>query len=152
MSEHCHHHETRPRVSARLAASATVHCLVGCSIGEVIGLMLAVSLGWPVWLTITVATVLAFISGFALTLIPMMKSGRGFVETFRIVWLGETISIGVMEVAMNATDYAMGGMQVASIAVPLFWLSMGVAMVAGFVAAFPVNWWMLRRNIKEKCH
>ena len=101
---------------------------------------------------ILVATALAFVSGFALTLFPMMRSGRTLVETFKIVWLGETISIGVMEIAMNVTDYAMGGMQVASVATPLFWISMGVAAVAGFIAAFPVNWWMLKRNIKEKCH
>ena len=59
------------------------------------------------------------------------------------------MSIGVMEVAMNATDYLMGGMQVASVADPLLWISVAVA---SFIAAFPLNWWMIRRSIKHKCH
>lgn len=151
--DHSHHQRPESDESAsRLAVSATIHCLLGCSIGEVAGLMLGVTYGWAVWQTVTVATILAFISGFAFTLIPMMRSGRSFSETFRIIWLGESISIGVMEIAMNVTDYMLGGMQANSLAELIFWTSMLAAAAAGFVAAFPVNWWMISRNIKQKCH
>ncbi len=30
-----------------------------------------------------------------------------------------------------------------------FWFAMQLAMVAGFVTSYPVNWWLLRRGIKE---
>ncbi len=138
--------------NARTAASATLHCLTGCVIGELAGLMLGVQLGWAPVTTIIVATALAFITGFALTLIPLMR-GRGlsFSQAWKIVWIGETVSIGVMEIAMNFTDYHMGGMSVQSIADPLFWTSFAVAVAAGFAAAFPVNWWLLNRNLKN-CH
>ncbi len=146
------HHARGSGPNAKTAASATVHCLTGCVIGEFIGVALGVQLGWPPMTTITVATILAFITGFALTLIPLMK-GRGLslVQAWKIVWLGETVSIAVMEVAMNFTDYHMGGMTVSSMADPLFWISFGVAMAAGFAAAFPINWWLLSRNLKN-CH
>ena len=151
-SHSAHAHNGHGGGNARTAASATLHCLTGCVIGEFAGLALGVTLGWPPMTTIIVATILAFITGFALTLIPLMK-GRGlsFSQAWKIVWVGETISIGVMEIAMNFTDYHMGGMSVSSMADPLFWISFGVAVAAGFIAAFPVNWWLLSKNLKN-CH
>ncbi|HEX8782557.1 MAG TPA: DUF4396 domain-containing protein, partial [Steroidobacteraceae bacterium] len=61
------------------------------------------------------------------------------------------VSIGAMEVAMNAVDFAMGGMGVKSLFVPRYWEALAVASVAGFHSAWPVNFWLLGRNIK-KCH
>ncbi|HJT79714.1 MAG TPA: DUF4396 domain-containing protein [Chthoniobacterales bacterium] len=33
---------------------------------------------------------------------------------------------------------------------PLFWFMMQIAMLAGFLTSYPVNWWLLRAGIKEK--
>lgn len=33
---------------------------------------------------------------------------------------------------------------------PVFWFMMQIAMLAGFLTAYPVNWWLLRAGIKEK--
>jgi hypothetical protein len=68
-----------------------------------------------------------------------------------VVFIGEAVSIGVMEVAMNIVDYAMGGMGVKSLFVARYWDALTVASVAGFLAAWPVNFWLLGRNVK-KCH
>ena len=139
--------------TAGLAAAATVHCLTGCVIGESIGLVIGVSLGWPPLVIALFATVLAFISGFALTLIPLtLRGGMPILQALKLVWLGETISIGVMEIAMNAVDYWVGGMTAGSIWVAQFWIAMGVAVIAGYLAGYPVNYIMLKRGIKEKCH
>ena len=70
----------------------------------------------------------------------------------RTIWLGEAVSIGVMEIAMNFTDYHMGGIATASILDPMFWGGFAVALPAGFIAAWPINWWLLRREIKQPCH
>ena len=95
---------------------ATVHCLSGCAIGECAGLVIGVSLGLPPLQIIILATGLAYLSGFALGAYPVMKrQSIGFVAAIKIIWIGEVVSIGVMEIAMNATDYYMGGMTVDSI-------------------------------------
>ncbi|TXI04370.1 MAG: DUF4396 domain-containing protein [Rhizobium sp.] len=133
------------------AASVTVHCLTGCAIGEFIGLAIGVSLGLPVHVTITLAVVLSFLSGFALTIAPMMRRGVGFTTAFQTVWLGEVISISVMELMMNLIDYHMGGMRAVSMASSQYWEAFGAALVAGYLAALPVNKWMLSRNMKN-CH
>ena len=79
------------------------------------------------------------------------KRALGFVAAIKIIWIGEVVSIGVMEIAMNATDYYMGGMTVDSIFSAVFLIAMGAALIAGFVAAWPVNYWLLNRNLKN-CH
>lgn len=33
---------------------------------------------------------------------------------------------------------------------PLFWFMMQIAMLAGFLTAYPVNWWLIRAGVKEK--
>ena len=31
----------------------------------------------------------------------------------------------------------------------VYWLSMQIAMVVGFATAFPANWWLIRKGLKE---
>lgn len=136
----------------RLTTAATVHCLVGCAIGEFIGLAIGVSLGLNPWFTMTLATLLGFVGGYTLGLWPLVRQGMGWVEAFRVIWLGETVSIAVMELAMNFTDYHVGGVQVDSVLALRFWLGYAAALPAGFIAAWPVNYWLLKRNIKQHAH
>lgn len=132
---------------------ATIHCLTGCIIGEVVGVAIGVTLGLDVWVTIALATTLAYISGFTLGVLPVMKSqSLAFWPALKLIWLGEAISIGVMELVMNTVDYHMGGMGAPSIFHWSFWQGFVYAAPAGFLAAWPVNWWLLSRNIKQKCH
>ena len=150
MNEHSHHHKTGNSIIT--SAQATLHCLTGCVIGEVAGLIIGISLGLGIWPTILLATFLAYVSGFTLGLVPVMKrENKSFLEALKIIWIGEVISIGVMEIVMNAVDYNVGGMQADSIFTPIFWYGLALAIPAGFIAAWPVNWWLLSRNMK-KCH
>jgi len=133
------------------AASVTLHCLTGCLIGEWIGLAIGVALSLPSAITMVLATALAYASGFGLTMWPLLRSGMAFWPALSTVFVGEAVSIGAMEVAMNAVDYAMGGMRVKSLVAPRYWEALAAACVAGFMAAWPVNFWLLDRNMK-KCH
>jgi len=131
---------------------ATLHCLTGCVIGEVAGLMIGVSLGLSAFATIALATGLAYLTGMSLGLVPVMRRERiGMVAALRIIWIGEVVSIGVMELVMNWVDYEMGGMAAPSVASWMFWRGILLAVPAGFLAAWPVNYWLLSRNLKG-CH
>jgi hypothetical protein len=146
------HHGHGGGGALRTSAQATVHCLTGCVIGEVAGLLIGVSLGFEPWQTIVLATALAYATGITLGLLPVMKNrGVGLAEAFRIIWIGEIISIGVMELVMNFVDYQMGGMTAPSVASWMFWRGIAFAIPAGFLAAWPVNYWLLKRELKA-CH
>ncbi len=145
-SNHHHHHHGSP---LRTSAHATLHCLIGCAIGEVAGLAIGVSFGLSVATTITLAVVLAYVSGLSLAVVPVMRrEGLSLLAALRVVWLAEGISIGVMEIVMNWIDYAVGGMQVASVLDPVFWLGLALAMPAAFVVAWPVNHWLLKKELR----
>src|SRR5262249_44135071 len=150
---HSHHRgHGAASTSAGLATSATLHCLTGCAIGEFIGLLIGVALGLNPWTTMTLGTVLGYASGFTLGLMPLVRQGMSFAQAFKTIWLGETISIAVMELAMNFTDYHVGGVTTSSILSLQFWLGYAAALPAGFLAAWPVNWWLLKSNVKQQCH
>ena len=146
------HHGHGSGSALKTSANATLHCLTGCVIGEVAGLMIGVSLGLSPWPIIILATALSYLSGMTLGLLPVMRDqGVRMLEALRIIWVGEVISIGVMEVVMNFVDYHMGGMTAASIATWAFWRGIAFAIPAGFFAAWPVNYWLIKRELKA-CH
>lgn len=146
-----HHHHTTDS-NFKLTTHATLHCLIGCAVGELAGLSIGVGLGFEPWATILLATVLGFMSGYLLGLWPLVRTGKSWSEAFRIIWLGETISIGVMELVMNTVDYSLGGVHATSVMSMQFWLGYLFALLAGFIAAWPVNYWLLSRELKQRCH
>jgi hypothetical protein len=150
---HAHsHHGHGSAGPFRVSAQATLHCLTGCIVGETAGLALGVTLGLVAWQTIVLATLLSYVSGFTLGVLPVMKSrATSFRIALRIIWIGEAVSIGVMEIVMNLVDYQMGGMAAPSILSWMFWRGLAFAVPAGFIAAWPVNYWLIRRDLKA-CH
>ena len=60
-----------------LALSATLHCLTGCAIGEILGLMIGTAIGLSTGWTIVLAVSLAFLFGYALSTLPLLKAGLG---------------------------------------------------------------------------
>ena len=149
---HSHHMRHESDNTLVTSAQATLHCLTGCVIGEVVGLTIGIMLGLGPWISMGLATILAYVTGMTLGLVPVARRRKiGLVDALRIIWIGEVISIGVMELVINAVDYSIGGVQANSLLAPVFWIGLAVAIPAGFVAAWPVNWWLLKRNLKA-CH
>ena len=88
--------------------------------------MIGVTLGLHPYASMGLSTVLAYISGFSLTIFPLMRhTGFGFKSALKAIWLGEAVSIGVMELVMNTVDYHMGGVRTGSVFNPLFWEAHG---------------------------
>lgn len=129
-----------------MAVSATLHCLTGCAIGEVLGLIIGTALGLSTGITILLAIALAFVFGFALSTLPLVKAGVGFVAALSVVAAADTLSITTMEIVDNLVMLAMPGALHAGIVSPLFWVSMPIALTAAFFAALPVNKYLLKRN------
>ena len=130
----------------RLAVSATVHCLTGCAIGEVIGMTVGTGLGWGAGATIALSVVLAFVSGYALTMLPLLRAGLGAGAATRLALAADTLSIAVMEIVDNAIMVAIPGAMAAGLREPLFWGSLlGALLIAG-AAAFPINRWLIARG------
>jgi hypothetical protein len=123
----------------RVAFAATWHCLTGCAIGEVLGLAIASALDWSNVPSIAIAVVLAFFFGYSLTLRPLLAGGVPFRRAARVALAADTVSITVMEIVDNAFVLIVPGAMAATLGEGLFWWSLAVGLAIAFVAAFPVN-------------
>jgi hypothetical protein len=130
----------------RLAFSATAHCLTGCAIGEVLGLVIGTILGWGIFATIVLAIILAFFFGYLLTMLPLLRSGLALGTVLPLAFASDTLSITVMEIVDNLIILVIPGAMEAGLGSLLFWGSLAFALAVAFVAAFPVNRWLIVRG------
>ena len=141
-----HNHQPSDAPINAMAISATLHCLTGCAIGEVTGLVIGTMLGLSTLATIALAVSLAFVFGFALSTLPLVRNGMTFFAALSIVFAADTLSITTMEVVDNLVMAIIPGAMDAGLVNPLFWIAMPIALTAAFFAALPVNKYLLRRN------
>jgi hypothetical protein len=147
-AEHAHDHElpTSGRALDRLAVDATLHCLTGCAIGEVLGMVIGSALGFSEWGTVGLAVVLAFIFGYGLTSLPLLRAGLALGTVIPVALASDTFSIATMEIVDNAIILIVPGAFEAGTGDILFWGSLAFALALAGVAAFPVNRWLLARG------
>jgi len=129
-----------------LAFSATVHCLTGCAIGEVAGLAIGTALGFSNLATIGLAVLLAFLFGYGLTSLPLLRSGMALGAVIPIAFASDTLSIATMEVVDNLVILAVPGAMDAGLGSLLFWGSLAFALLVAGAVALPVNRWLIARG------
>jgi hypothetical protein len=130
----------------RLALAATIHCLSGCAIGEVIGMIVGNLLGWSNALTVALSIGLAFVTGFALTMSPLLRAGLGIRRSLRLALAADTASIAIMEMVDNAVMLLIPGAMEAPVTSFLFLASLLLSLLLAGVVAYPFNRWMIRRG------
>src|SRR5918911_1218556 len=86
----------------RTAFSATLHCLTGCAIGEVLGMVIGTAAGLSNGATVAISVVLAFVFGYSLTSLPLLRSGLALSAVIPIALASDTVSIAIMELVDNA--------------------------------------------------
>jgi Domain of unknown function (DUF4396) len=146
MTVHTHAgHDTGQSLN-RLAVSATVHCLTGCAIGEVLGMVIGTALGWSNGTTIVASIVLAFLFGYALTSLPLLRAGLPLRRVVSLAFASDTLSITTMEIVDTLIIVLIPGAMAAGLGDPLFWGSLAVALLIAGGFAFPVNRWLLARG------
>jgi hypothetical protein len=140
--EHEHHAPSRNRV----ALSATIHCLTGCAIGEVLGMVIGTARGWNPGPTIVLSVLLAFVFGYALTMLPLLRAGLGLRTALGLAFAADTVSIALMEIIDNLIMVVIPGAMAAGLRSRLFWGSLAAALLIAGAAAFPVNRWLIARG------
>ena len=149
-----HHHHSQAEgynpSDTKLALSATLHCLVGCGLGEVVGMIIGRGIGMTNINTIVLAVSLGFVFGFILGMRPLLKAGYSYRRAIKQVFIAEGLSIAAMETAEVLAEVYIPGVMEASLKEPIFWIGMILALIAGFLAAFPVNYIMVKRGIRHQ--
>jgi hypothetical protein len=129
----------------QLAATATLNCLIGCAAGEITGMAIGTALGFSNLATVVLAMGLAFVFGYTLTSIPLVRSGLALVAVVPIALAADTVSITIMELIDNAFVLAVPGAMNANLAEALFW----GPLLGGFALAFGPAFLVNRANIRR---
>lgn len=140
------HHGSRAHDMSGMAVGATLHCLTGCSIGEIIGMLVGTAAGWTNLPTTVLSILLAFVFGYSLSALPLVRGGIALGDALRLVLVADTLSIATMEVVDNLVMLVIPGAMGATLLDPLFWVSMAISLTIAFFAAWPVNRALLRRG------
>jgi hypothetical protein len=130
----------------RTVAVATAHCLTGCAIGEVLGLAIGTAVGLSNRATIVLAILLAFLFGYSLTMLPLLRSGLVLAVVLPLALASDTFSITVMEIVDNFIIVAIPGAMDAGLDNAFFSGSLALALGIAFIAAWPVNRYLIGRG------
>ena len=135
-----------------------LHCGSGCTLGDIVVetyvLFVPVSLfGRAIFGAWALDFLAAFLFGIAFqyfTIKPMKNLSPA--EGLKAAIKADALSLTAWQVRMY------GWMAIATFVIfkhelkandPVFWFMMQLAMLAGFLTAYPVNWWLIKTKVKE---
>jgi hypothetical protein len=144
--EHASAHAGKTQDLNRLSVSATTHCLTGCAIGEVLGMVLATAWGWGNVASIALAVGLAYLFGFSLTAMPLVRAGLAAGVVVSTALAADTVSITIMEVIDNVTVVLVPGAMDAGVDEPLIYASIAAGFAIAYPFAFFANRYMIARG------
>lgn len=135
------------------ASFNTLNCLIGCSIGD-FGMILFLQYYYPDT-SMTAQMILATLAGLATSVAletVLLKVRERFNWKFAIqtALSMSFLSMVAMEIAMNTTDFMITGGK-AAFGNPMYWTALVVAMIAGFLAPLPYNYYKLKK-FNNACH
>jgi hypothetical protein len=130
----------------RIALSTTAHCFTGCAIGEVAGMAIGTALAWDAAGTVFLSITLAFLFGYSLTSLPLLRAGMGIGTEMKLALASDTASITIMEIVDNLIMLIIPGAMMASLSSSLFSGSLALSLAIAFVAAYPVNRYLIARG------
>jgi hypothetical protein len=144
-----HEHHAMPNEGGALtgvAISATLHCLTGCALGEIAGMVVGTAASLSNGVTVVLSIVLAFVFGYSLTSLPLLRAGMALAAVVPIALASDTLSIATMELVDNAIVVAVPGAINAGLGALLFWGSLSFSLVVAGIVAVPVNRALIARG------
>jgi hypothetical protein len=132
--------------SWRVALSATLHCLTGCAIGEVLGMVIGTAAELSNGTTVVLSIALAFLFGYSLTSMPLLRAGLALAAVVPIALASDTVSIAIMEVVDNAIMLLIPGALDQTLSDVGFYVALAASLVIAGAAAWPANHWLIARG------
>ena len=146
-------HERYIATRWRQVLGSTMHCVAGDGIGILAGAAVAsyLTLSRPVDIALEYG--LGF--GFGWTIFQSLfmrdMAGGSYRRSLASTFIPEFLSMnflmaGMMPIA-SLGRVAVGGKF--SPLTPEFWFVMSMALLAGFIVAYPINWWLVAKGLKH---
>ena len=154
-----HNMKMPPKPMWQSVLVGALHCGSGCTIGDIlVEALLSVTTIAILSNSLYNSWLIDFIAAFLIGILfqyyaikPMKKLSAG--EALKAAVKADTLSLTFWQVGMY------GWMAIAMFLIfhrrleasePIFWFMMQIAMLLGLVCAYPINWWLIKKGIKEK--
>ena len=146
-------HEAYVAARWRQVLGSTMHCAAGDGLGIIAGAVIALHWHLPGRADLALEYVLGFGFGWAIFQALAMRdmAGGSYLRSLKQTFLPEFLSMNLLMAGMvvsmrylmpriaGGTDPLAGG----------FWFVMSLALIAGFVLAYPINWWLVANGLKH---
>ena len=146
-------HEKYTATLWRQVLGSTMHCVAGDGLGILAGAIIGglVQLSKPA--EIGLEYLLGFGFGWTIFQALFMKesSGGSFYKALKMTFIPELLSMNYLMAAMIIVS-TIGMKLVPESSNPLsmeFWFVMSMALLVGFIAAYPINWWLVSNHLKH---
>ena len=152
--------EPLPRTHERFVAAkwrqvlgSTLHCVAGDGLGILAAAVVTRSLGLPMGLDLASEYLTGFLFGWTVFQALFMKdmAGGSYGRSLRSTLLPEFLSMngvmtGMVAIMVPAMAHVPGADAPGS---PRFWFVMSMALLAGLIVAYPINWWLVGQGLKH---
>lgn len=136
------------------AIGSTIHCMAGDATGIIVAATITAIIGFPMGLDLAVEYVAGFAFGLFIFQALFMKDmmGGSYLTALRMSFLPEWLSMNMVMAGMIPVMVAlmmgrdMRAMHPSNL---VYWGAMSAGVIVGFVAAFPVNWWLVAKGLKQ---
>jgi hypothetical protein len=146
-------HEQYVAARWRQVLGSTMHCVAGDGVGILVGAAIASFLTLPHLADIALEYVLGFGFGWTIFQALFMRdmAGGSYRKSLTSTFIPEFLSMNFLMAGMVPVA-ALGRMLIARPLSPLapeFWFVMSMALLSGFIVAYPMNWWLVAKGLKH---
>ena len=146
-------HEKYTAARWRQTLGSTMHCVAGDGVGILVGAVVASLLGLTGLKEVALEYVLGFGFGWTIFQALFMRDAAGgaYPVALKRTFMPELLSMnllmaGMVPIAMTLRRHVdlAGDPRSAR-----FWFVMSMALIAGFIVAYPMNWWLVANRLKH---
>lgn len=146
-------HEAYVSARWRQVLGSTMHCAAGDGLGIVAGAAIGSVLDLGMAFDIALEYTFGFGFGWLFFQAFAMRdmAGGDYLKSLRMTFIPEFFSMNILMVGMLlVSKFWMPAVEGAGApSSPAFWFIMSIALVAGFLCAYPMNWWLVSRHLKH---
>jgi len=146
-------HERYTAAQWRQTLGSTMHCVAGDGVGILAGAVISSALGITGIAEMILEYVLGFAFGWSIFQALFMRdmAGGTYLAALKSTFMAELLSMNLLMAGMMPTMMILRR-HVAAADNPLapnFWFVMSMALLVGFVIAYPMNWWLVANHLKH---
>jgi hypothetical protein len=146
-------HERYVAVRWRQVLGSTMHCIAGDGVGILAGAVISSMFALHGAGEVLLEYLLGFAFGWTIFQALFMRAAAGgsYRRSLSRTFFPELLSMNLLMAGMVPTMMILQSElgSAASPASPVFWFVMSMALLVGFIVAYPMNWWLVANHLKH---